>query len=107
MIEQTPAVNEIAHLISLAIAPVFLLAGIGSILNVLAARLARVVDRARRLEIEFETFDPDKQGPARAELSQDRRGGVVRSQQSPRVRPARRDGGPRAVHRVPAIDRER
>src|SRR6478609_2891429 len=53
MIEQTPAVNEIAHLISLAIAPVFLLAGIGSILNVLAARLARVVDRARRLAILF------------------------------------------------------
>src|SRR3569623_3674325 len=68
MIEQTPAVNEIAHLISLAIAPVFLLAGSGSSLIVLAQRLARVVDRARRLEIEFETFDPDKQGPARAEL---------------------------------------
>ena len=68
MIEQTPAVNEIAHLISLAIAPVFLLAGIGSILNVLAARLARVVDRARRLEIEFETIELDKQGPARAEV---------------------------------------
>jgi hypothetical protein len=69
MIEQTPAVNEIAHLISLAIAPVFLLAGIGSILNVLAQRLARVVDRARRLEVEFETLDPDnQQGPARAEL---------------------------------------
>ena len=68
MIEQTPAVNEIAHLISLAIAPVFLLAGIGSILNVLAARLARVVDRARRLEIEFETIELVKQGPARAEV---------------------------------------
>lgn len=68
MIEQTPAVNEIAHLISLAIAPVFLLAGIGSILNVLAQRLARVVDRARRLEVEFETLEPGKQGPARAEL---------------------------------------
>lgn len=68
MIEQTPAVNEIAHLISLAIAPVFLLAGIGSILNVLAQRLARVVDRARRLEIEFETIEPHNQGPARAEV---------------------------------------
>src|SRR3569623_3294044 len=68
MIEQVPAVTEIAHLISLAIAPVFLLAGIGSILNVLAQRLARVVDRARRLEVEFETLDPGKQGPARSEL---------------------------------------
>jgi hypothetical protein len=68
MIEQAPAVNEIAHLIQLAIAPVFLLAGVGSILNVLAQRLARVVDRARRLEVEFETLEPDGQGPARAEL---------------------------------------
>src|SRR5206468_5246456 len=56
------------HLISLAIAPVFLLAGIGSILNVLAQRLARVVDRARRLEVEFETLEPNNHGPARAEL---------------------------------------
>src|SRR3954453_4017427 len=78
MIEQTPPVNEIAPLISLAIAPVFLPAGIGSILNVLAQRLARVVDRARRLELEFETFQPDKQGPARPQLRRlDRRMTVV------------------------------
>src|SRR5436305_6766472 len=68
MIEQVPAVTEIAHLIQLAIAPVFLLAGVGSILNVLASRLARVVDRARRLEVEFSELDPKDQGPARAEL---------------------------------------
>jgi hypothetical protein len=52
---------DIAHLIQLAVAPVFLLAGIGSILNVLAQRLARVVDRARAIEAEFETL----QGKAR------------------------------------------
>ncbi len=40
------AVTTIAHQIQLAVAPVFLLAGIGSILNVLAGRLARVVERA-------------------------------------------------------------
>ncbi len=68
MIEQAPAVNEIAHLISLAIAPVFLLAGIGSILNVLAQRLARAVDRARRLEGEFDTLEPGDQEAASAEL---------------------------------------
>jgi MFS family permease len=45
-----PAVSTIAQTIQLAIAPVFLLAGIGSILNVLAGRLARVVDRSRVLE---------------------------------------------------------
>jgi hypothetical protein len=36
-------VSTIAHLIQLSIAPVFLLAGVGAILNVLANRLARVV----------------------------------------------------------------
>jgi len=45
------SVSTIAHIIQLAIAPVFLLAGIGSILNVMAGRLSRVVDRARRLEL--------------------------------------------------------
>lgn len=45
-----PAVSSIAQTIQLAIAPVFLLAGIGAILNVLAGRLARVVDRSRVLE---------------------------------------------------------
>jgi len=45
-----PAISNIAQTIQLAIAPVFLLAGIGAILNVLAGRLARVVDRSRVLE---------------------------------------------------------
>jgi hypothetical protein len=45
-----PSINSIAHIIQLAVAPVFLLAGIGSLLNVFAARLARVVDRARQIE---------------------------------------------------------
>ena len=45
-----PAVSDIAHTIQLVVAPVFLLAGIGSIMNVIAGRLNRVVDRARLLE---------------------------------------------------------
>ena len=45
-----PAATDIAHTIQLAVAPVFLLAGIGQFLNVLASRLVRVVDRARALE---------------------------------------------------------
>jgi hypothetical protein len=44
------ATSTIAHIIQLAVAPVFLLAGIGSLLNVLAGRLARIVDSARRIE---------------------------------------------------------
>ena len=41
---------DISHLIQSALAPVFLLTGVGTTLNVLTARLARAVDRARHLE---------------------------------------------------------
>lgn len=41
---------DIGHVIQLAVAPVFLLSGIGIVLTLLTSRLARVVDRARRLE---------------------------------------------------------
>ncbi|MBB4641087.1 hypothetical protein HNQ99_001391 [Rhizorhapis suberifaciens] len=43
-------VTLIAQTIQLAVAPVFLLAGIGAFLNVCAGRLARVIDRARVVE---------------------------------------------------------
>lgn len=46
----TGSISTVAQTIQLAVAPVFLLAGIGGILNVVATRLARVVDRVRRLE---------------------------------------------------------
>lgn len=42
--------GDIAHVIQIAIAPVFLLAGIGALLNVMTNRLGRVVDRWRALE---------------------------------------------------------
>ena len=42
-------IDEIAHVIQLSIAPVFLLTGVGTLLNVLSGRLARVIDRARFL----------------------------------------------------------
>ena len=61
-------VSAIAHLIQLSIGPVFLLAGVAAILNVLANRLARVVDRVRRLEEEFATASELRQRLARAEL---------------------------------------
>jgi Protein of unknown function (DUF2721) len=43
-------VVDVAHAIQLAVAPVFLLSGVGVILGVLTARLARIVDRARTAE---------------------------------------------------------
>ena len=64
----TIPVSTIAHLIQLSIGPVFLLAGVGAILNVLANRLARVVDRVRHLEEEFSRSSEVQQGLARMEL---------------------------------------
>jgi hypothetical protein len=45
----TNDVTTVAHVIQLAVAPVFLLTGIGAILNVITSRLARIVDRSRVL----------------------------------------------------------
>jgi hypothetical protein len=44
------SVNTVAEIVRLALAPVFLLSGIGAFLNVLAARLSRIVDRSRQIE---------------------------------------------------------
>jgi len=44
---------DIVHLIQVAVAPVFLLSGVGVTLGVLTNRLARIVDRARSLESIF------------------------------------------------------
>ncbi len=46
----SPEVLTIAQTIQLSLSPVFMLAGIGALLNVLAGRLSRVIDRARTLE---------------------------------------------------------
>ena len=45
-----PTTNTVAQVIQLAVAPVFLLAGLGAFLNVTAGRLSRIVDRARQIE---------------------------------------------------------
>lgn len=47
---QAADVSTVAHVIQLAVAPVFLLTGVGAVLGVLINRLARVVDRFRVLE---------------------------------------------------------
>jgi len=48
----TPSSNlgDLAHIIQLSVAPVFLLVAIGSMLGVVTGRLGRVIDRARVLE---------------------------------------------------------
>ena len=61
-------IDAIAHNIQLAVAPVFLLTGIASILNVLTNRLGRVIDRARKLEAELAAFDATTRDRALREL---------------------------------------
>jgi len=46
-------IASIADVVRLAVAPVFLLSGIAALLNVLTNRLARIVDRARTLELQL------------------------------------------------------
>ena len=62
--------GEIGHIIQLAIAPVFLLTGVGTNMLVLTNRLARIIDRSRTLEERLEEPDhaPEKEQAARDEL---------------------------------------
>lgn len=66
--EPGAATADIARIIQLAVAPVFLIAGIGALLNVLTTRLGRAFDRSRRLEAEL----------ASGELKVDMRGRMLR-----------------------------
>jgi hypothetical protein len=54
---QVPSV-DIAHLIQVALTPIFLISAIGVTLNVLTSRLARIVDRARAMEEKLMTPAP-------------------------------------------------
>lgn len=62
-------VPEIAQVIQLSLAPVFMLTAIGAILGALNMRLGRVVDRRRVLEETLARMPEDERPSARAELS--------------------------------------
>lgn len=49
MFESIANAGDVTRAIQLALAPVFLLTGIGAILNVMTGRLARIIDRGRQL----------------------------------------------------------
>lgn len=56
---QSTGVTDVARVIQLSVAPVFLLLGIGTMLMVLTNRLSRVIDRARVLEGRLATHPSD------------------------------------------------
>ena len=57
---QETSITSVAHVIQLAVAPVFLISGIAALLAVLTNRLARIIDRARSLTATGEP-NPDVQ----------------------------------------------
>ena len=59
----------VAHAVQLAVAPVFLLSGIGAILAVMTNRLGRVIDRARVLEERLEGASAEYLATLRADLA--------------------------------------
>ena len=60
---------DVTRLIQLAVAPVFLLTAVGTMIGVLSNRLGRVVDRSRALEDRLRQLAPEGQKAAREELN--------------------------------------
>jgi len=55
-----PQIPDVAHIVQLAVAPVFLLSGVGVTLGMFTQRLGRIVDRARLLEAKLAESRNDK-----------------------------------------------
>ena len=62
-------IGAVAHIIQLSVAPVFLLTGIGTILNVMTNRLGRIIDRARSQEAKLEKCPPEQVPQLHAHLA--------------------------------------
>jgi hypothetical protein len=64
-----PLLTDITHTIQLAIAPVFLLTAVSTTLSVFTVRLARIVDRARKVETLLAVAPPARLEATRRELA--------------------------------------
>ena len=67
--ETVSSITSVSHVIQLAVAPVFLLSGVGAILAVLINRLGRIVDRYRVLESSSPKAAADEQAIAQVEMA--------------------------------------
>jgi hypothetical protein len=59
-VEQISSLDEVAHIIQVALTPIFLLSGIATLLNVFSTRLARVADRVDQIAKAIEDADSDE-----------------------------------------------
>lgn len=71
--------TDLSHAIQLAVAPVFLLTALATLINALNGRLARVVDRRRVIQKRLQTHaDPEQVAALEQELAQlYRRGNLI------------------------------
>jgi hypothetical protein len=69
MVQLETRVGDIAHVIQVAVAPVFLLSGVAATLTVLTNRLARIIDRGRNLETALPAAGEDSAAGMQRELS--------------------------------------
>ncbi len=69
MHETLSPVGSVAHVIQLAVAPVFLLTAVGTLLSVMTNRLGRVIDRARYLEAKLEAASSETSPAIHANLA--------------------------------------
>jgi hypothetical protein len=67
--ESLSHITSLAQVIQLAVAPVFLLTGVAGILNVLANRIGRIIDRARPMEERLATAEGDSARDLHARLA--------------------------------------
>lgn len=65
-----PHIPEISSVIQLAVAPVFMLTAVGTLINALNSRLGRAVDRRRALESRLASLPGEEASDARDELAQ-------------------------------------
>ena len=69
MLHQDLTAAAVGHAIQLAVAPVFLITGIGAMLGVLANRLGRIVDFARSLEARLSASDEKERSEIHRQLA--------------------------------------
>ena len=63
------SVDSVAHVIQVALTPVFLLSGIASLLGVLSTRLGRVADRVDSLAERLEAAEPAERSTLQTRLT--------------------------------------
>ncbi|MFA4968398.1 MAG: DUF2721 domain-containing protein [Sulfuritalea sp.] len=63
-----PNLTDISHVIQLAVAPVFLLTAIATLINALNTRLGRIVDRRRVVQERLHTREPAEAEMAATEI---------------------------------------